>query len=468
MAAKKLKNETGKQWGGRFSSETNKVVEAFTESISFDWRLYLEDIQVNTAYAKALTKIAIFTEAELKKITAALENIASLIEEKKADLNPELEDIHTLIESLLIKKVGDSAKKIHTGRSRNDQVATDVRLFSKTHIGVDLELITRLQKTLIESAEKYFGAIMPGFTHLQSAQPVLISHYLLAYFEMFERDLQRLAFAYDQTDVMPLGSAALAGSAYPIDRDFLAKELGFSRITQNSLDAVSDRDFILDYLYALSVLFMHLSRFSEDLIIYSSSEFNFVEMSDAFATGSSIMPQKKNPDVAELTRAKAAKMQGLLTGMYTLLKGLPLAYNRDLQDDKTFLFSAVDISHITILVFTQMLAGLKFNTEHLLFKSDKNFLTATDLADYLALKKIPFREAHHLVGQIVSYSLKHKKELSELSLDEFKSFSKLIEKDIYALLSPEGSVSRRNVVGGTAPKQVLAAIKKNKLKYKGN
>jgi len=458
---------TKKQWGGRFRGETNKVVEAFTESISFDWRLYLEDIQVNTAYAKALTKIGIFTPAELKKITTALENIANLIEAKKADLDPALEDIHTLIESLLTKSVGDSAKKIHTGRSRNDQVATDVRLFSKTHIGVDLELVTRLQKTLIETAETYFGAIMPGFTHLQSAQPILISHYLLAYFEMFERDLQRLAFAYDQTDAMPLGSAALAGSAYPIDRDFLAKELGFSRITQNSLDAVSDRDFILDYLYALSVLFMHLSRFAEDLIIYSSSEFNFVEMSDEFATGSSIMPQKKNPDVAELTRAKAAKMQGLFTGMYTLLKGLPMAYNRDLQDDKTFLFSAIDISHITILVFTQMLAGLKFNTELLLFKSDKNFLTATDLADYLALKKIPFREAHHLVGQIVSYGLKHKKELSEISLDELKSFSKLIEKDIYEVLSAKGSVSRRDVLGGTAPKQVLAAIKKNKLKYKG-
>jgi len=458
---------TKKQWGGRFSGETNKVVEAFTESISFDWRLYLEDIQVNTAYAKALTKIGIFTSAELKKITTALENIADLIEAKKVDLDPTLEDVHTLIENLLTKTLGESAKKIHTGRSRNDQVATDVRLFSKTHIGVDLELVTRLQKTLIETAEKYFGAMMPGFTHLQSAQPILISHYLLAYFEMFERDLQRLAFAYDQTDVMPLGSAALAGSAYPIDREFLAKELGFSRISQNSLDAVSDRDFILDYLYALSVLFMHLSRFSEDLIIYSSAEFNFLEISDAFATGSSIMPQKKNPDVAELTRAKAAKMQGLLTGMYTLLKGLPLAYNRDLQDDKTFLFSAIDISHITILVFTQMLSGIKFNTEHLLFKSDKNFLTATDLADYLALKKIPFRDAHRIVGEIVSYSLKHKKELNELSLNELKTFSKLIEKDVFEVLSAKGSVSRRDIVGGTAPKQVLAAIKKNKLKYKG-
>lgn len=468
MAAKKQKNETGKQWGGRFSGETNKVVEAFTESISFDWRLYLEDIQVNKASAKALTKIGIFSDAELKKINSALEKISSLIEEKKVDLNPELEDIHTLIENLLTKAVGDSAKKIHTGRSRNDQVATDVRLFTKTHIGVDLELMSRLQKTLIEVAEENFGAIMPGFTHLQSAQPILISHYLLSYFEMFERDLQRLAFAYDQTDVMPLGSAALAGSAYPLDRDLLAKELGFSRISQNSLDAVSDRDFILDYLYALSVLFMHLSRFSEDLIIYSSAEFNFVEISDAFATGSSIMPQKKNPDVAELTRAKAAKILGLFTGMYTLLKGLPLAYNRDLQDDKTFLFAAIDISHITILVFTQMLSQIKFNVEHLLYKSDKNFLTATDLADYLALKKMPFREAHRVVGEIVSYGLKHKKELLDLNLNEFKSFSKLIEEDVYEVLSAEGSVSRRNVVGGTAPKQVLAAIKKNKLKYKGN
>jgi argininosuccinate lyase len=460
------KSNNKKQWGGRFTGETNKVVEAFTESISFDWRLYLDDIQVNKAYAKSLAKIGIFTSSELSKITKALENIANLIESKKVELDPALEDIHTLIEQQLIKSVGDSAKKIHTGRSRNDQVATDVRLFTKTHIGVDLELLTRLQKTIITQSEKYFGAIMPGFTHLQSAQPILISHYLLAYFEMFERDLQRLAFAYDQANVMPLGSAALAGSAYPLDRDFLAKELGFEKISQNSLDAVSDRDFILDYLYALSVLFMHLSRFSEDLIIYSSAEFNFVQIADEFATGSSIMPQKKNPDVAELTRAKAAKMQGLLTGMYTLLKGLPLAYNRDLQDDKTFLFAAVDISHITILVFTQMLEQLKFNIESLLYKSDKNFLTATDLADYLARKKVPFREAHHIVGQVVAYGLKHRKELTQISIDEFKSFSKLIEKDVFDLLTAEGSVTRRNVIGGTAPKQVLAAIKKNKLKYK--
>lgn len=448
-----------KPWSGRFRDTLAKTAEDFSSSIHFDSRLYKQDIVQNIAYAEALLKAKVLTPPECKKIIKALEEILKEIERGSLKMKPELEDVHMNIESALIDKVGDIGKKLHSGRSRNDQVATDTRLFVKYETTEIILLIKKLQGVLLEQADNNEKVIMPGYTHLQRAQPVLFSHHLMAYFEMLQRDKERFLNCQKEADVMPLGSGALAGNSFGINRELLAKELGFAKITKNSMDAVSDRDFAIDFVHACSMLMMHLSRLSEELILWSSFEFNFIELSDRYTTGSSIMPQKKNPDLAELSRGKCGRVFGHLVGLLTMMKGLPLAYNRDLQEDKEALFDTLDTVKGVLSVYPEMLATMKVNEVIMAAAVKKGFLTATDLAYYLVRKGVPFREAHEIVGKIVAYCEESNMQLEYMSLKQLKEFSEYFEFDSTRVLSAESSIASRDLPGGTALKRVREAIK---------
>ena len=447
-----------KTWGGRFKEQTDEALERFNASIAFDRRLYAQDIEGSKAHCRMLAKQGIITKAEASKILQALAEIRKELD--KGVFDETCEDIHTLVEKALVDRVGPIGEKLHTGRSRNDQVALDVRLYVREAIGRVDGLIREMQRALIFLAEKNSGVIMPGYTHLQRAQPVLLSHHLLAYYEMLKRDRQRFGESLKRVNVLPLGSAALAGSTFDLDREMVARELGFDAISENSMDAVSDRDFVLEFLFASSVLMMHLSRLSEELVIWSTKEFDFVFLPDAFCTGSSIMPQKKNPDLMELVRAKTGRVYGHLTALLTTMKGLPLTYNKDMQEDKEPLFDAVDTVEQSLVVVTRLLREISFNKERMRETVDEGYLVATDLADYLVRKGVTFRQAHEIVGKMVLYALDHKKELRHLTLKEMKAFSGQIEKDVYGWLDPLACIDRRNLPGGTGSASVKRALLK--------
>ncbi|MFB0559021.1 MAG: argininosuccinate lyase [Dehalococcoidales bacterium] len=442
---------------GRFQKAADKSVTEYTASIPFDWRLYRYDIAGSIAHAAMLAKQGIISPEEADIINKGLASIAGEIEQGKFQFKPELEDIHMNIEARLLEKVGEVGGKLHTARSRNDQVALDLRLFAKEAISKTLGKLREFQQALISLAEANKGVVMPGYTHLQPAQPVLLAHHLLAYFEMFQRDIDRLNDCLKRTDVMPLGSGAIAGVAYNIDREFLARELGFSQVSQNSIDAVSDRDFVVEYEAAASLTMMHLSRLAEEIILWSSAEFNFIELDEAYTTGSSIMPQKKNPDVAELVRGKTGRVYGKLVALLTTMKALPLSYNRDMQEDKEGFFDTVDTLLATLEVFTGMVKTLRVKAENMEQAVKQGYILATDLADYLVRKGEPFRTAHDIVGRLVSYAMGKGKSFSELSLTEYKGFSPLFGEDVYSI-TVESSIAARDVAGGTAPKQVERAL----------
>jgi len=451
-----------KLWGGRFKESTDKLVEKFTESVSFDKRLALVDIAGSIAHAEMLRKQGIISKEEAEKIIKGLEEIQKEVEEGKFQWKEELEDVHMNIEKRLTEKIGEAGGKLHTARSRNDQVATDTRLWVRKETNEILKLLKELRKSFVEQAEKHINVIMPGYTHLQIAQPVLYSHHMLAYYEMFKRDAERFKDTLKRVNVSPLGSAALAGTSYPIDREYTARLLGFDAVTRNSLDAVSDRDFVAETIFNCAMVMMHLSRLSEELILWSTEEFNFIELPDAFCTGSSIMPQKKNPDVSELTRGKTGRVYGDLIAILTILKGLPLAYNRDMQEDKEPLFDAVDTVKLSLKVNAKIVKNMKPKPERMREQARKGFSLATDVADYLAKKGIPFRKAHEIVGKLVNYCLENRKNLEELTLSELKQFSEAFEKDLLTLMNVESSVNSRNVIGGTATERVKEEIQRIK------
>ena len=442
---------------GRFHKPADKLVTEYTASIPFDWRLYPYDIAGSIAHARMLAKQGIISQGEAEIITNGLTSIKKEIEQGKFQFKPELEDIHMNIEARLIEKVGEVGGKLHTARSRNDQVALDLRLLAKEAISKTLSKLKEFQQALVSLAEANKDVVMPGYTHLQPAQPVLLAHHLLAYFEMLQRDIDRFSDCLKRTDVMPLGSGALAGVAYNIDRDFLAHELGFSQVSQNSIDAVSDRDFVVEYEAAASLGMMHLSRLAEEIILWSSEEFNFIELDEAYATGSSIMPQKRNPDVAELVRGKTGRVYGKLMALLATLKALPLAYNRDMQEDKEGFFDTVDTVLSTLEVFTGMVKTLRVKAEKIKGVVERGYILATDLADYLAKKGEAFRTAHDIVAKLVGYAMEKGKLFSELSLNEYKGFSPLFGEDVYSI-TVESSIAARDVIGGTAPKQVDRAL----------
>ena len=442
---------------GRFQKDADKLVIKFTASTPFDWRLYPYDIAGSIAHAKMLAKQGIISNKEAKIITEGLASIKEEIEQDKFLFKPELEDIHMNIEARLIEKVGELGGKLHTARSRNDQVALDMRLFTRDAIAETLSRLKGLQQALINLAEANKDVIMPGYTHLQRAQPVLFAHHLLAYFEMFRRDTDRFNDCLKRTDVMPLGSGAVAGVAYDIDREFVAKELGFSQISRNSMDAVSDRDFIVEYEAAASICMMHLSRIAEEIILWSSAEFDFIELDEAYVTGSSIMPQKKNPDVAELVRGKTGRVYGRLVALLATMKALPLSYNRDMQEDKEGFFDSVDTLLSSLKVFTGMLKTMKVKAENTAQATRQGYLLATDLADYLVKKGEAFRNAHDIVGRLVSYAIEKGKSFSELKLTKYKRFSPLFGNDVYSI-TVEASLIARDNTGGTAPRQIEQAL----------
>ncbi len=447
---------------GRFHQPADKSATKYTTSIPFDWRLYRHDITGSVAHARMLARQGIISQQEADTIIEGLEVILKEIEQGKFEFKPELEDIHMSIEARLIERVGEVGGKLHTARSRNDQVALDLRLFTREAISGTLAKIRELQGALVALAEANRRVVMPGYTHLQPAQPVLLAHHLLAYFEMLQRDFDRFTDCLKRADVLPLGSGALAGVAYDIDREFVARELGFSRISQNSLDAVADRDFVVEYEAAAGLCMMHLSRLAEELVLWSSAEFGFIELDEAYATGSSIMPQKKNADVAELARGKTGRVYGHLMAMLTTLKALPLAYNRDLQEDKEGLFDTVDTLLSTLEVFSGMVGTLQVKAESMEKALGRGYILATDLADYLVKKGEPFRTAHDIVGKLVSYAAERGKAFGELSLDEYRRFSPLFGDDVRSI-TVESSLAARNVPGGTSPEQVdksLAAASK--------
>ena len=447
-----------KTWGGRFKEQTDEALERFNASITFDQRLYAQDIEGSKAHCRMLAKQGIIPKAEASKMLEALAEIKKEMERGLFD--EAYEDIHTLVEKALVDKVGPIGEKLHTGRSRNDQVALDVRLYVRDAIERADGLIREMQRALVFLAEKNSEIIMPGYTHLQRAQPVLLAHHLLAYYEMLKRDRQRFGENLKRVNVLPLGSAALAGSTFDLDRDMVAKELGFDTISENSMDAVSDRDFVLEFLFASSVLMMHLSRLSEELVIWSTKEFDFVFLPDAFCTGSSIMPQKKNPDLMELVRAKTGRVYGHLTALLTTMKGLPLTYNKDMQEDKEPLFDAVDTAEQSLVVMTRLLKEISFNKERMRQAVDEGYLVATDLADYLVRKGVTFRRAHEIVGKMVLYAMDHGKELRQLTLKEMKGFFGDIGKDVYEWLDPLSCINRRNLPGGTGSGAVKRALVK--------
>ncbi len=449
---------TRKVWGGRFNQDTDALVNRFNASIGFDRRLYAYDIQGSIAHCRMLAAQGIINDEEGTTIVEALGQIQRELDHGEFSFDDDYEDIHGLIEKALVDKIGALGEKIHTGRSRNDQVALDVRLYVRDIIARSIGLIEDAQRSLTALAEKHLDTIMPGYTHLQRAQPVLLAHHLMAYYEMFRRDRERFQESLGRVNVLPLGSAALAGSTFELDRGMVADELGFDHVSQNSMDAVSDRDFVLEFLFNASVLMMHLSRLSEELVIWSSQEYGFVSISDAFCTGSSIMPQKKNPDLPELIRGKTGRVYGHLMSLLTTMKGLPLTYNKDMQEDKEALFDAVDTVLICLEVMARLLGEISFNKERLADAVQSGFLVATDLADYLVRKGIPFRQAHEIVGKMVLLALSEKKELHELTLNQMKGFSRQIEEDVYQWLAPLSSPGRRNNPGGTGPEAVRNAV----------
>ncbi|ROZ83093.1 argininosuccinate lyase [Pseudomonas neustonica] len=449
---------TNQSWGGRFSEPVDAFVARFTASVDFDKRLYKHDIQGSIAHATMLAQVGVLSDAERDTIIEGLRAIQTDIENGQFDWRVELEDVHMNIEAQLTDRIGITGKKLHTGRSRNDQVATDIRLWLREEIDIILVELARLQTGLLDQAERHNAIIMPGFTHLQTAQPVTFGHHLLAWFEMLSRDRERLLDCRKRVNRMPLGSAALAGTTYPIDRNITCELLGFDAVSGNSLDGVSDRDFAIEFCAAAALAMMHLSRFSEELVLWTSAQFNFIELPDRFCTGSSIMPQKKNPDVPELVRGKSGRVYGHLMGLLTLMKSQPLAYNKDNQEDKEPLFDAVDTLRDSLRAFADMIPAIQPRVEVMREAALRGFSTATDLADYLVRKGLPFRDCHEIVGHAVKYGVDHKKDLAEMSLAELRQFSDQIEQDVFEVLTLEGSVNARDHIGGTAPAQVLAAV----------
>ncbi len=447
-----------KPWTGRFTEPTDAFVEAFTASVQFDQRMYRQDIAGSIAHARMLAHVGVLSEAERDAIVAGLEAIREEIERGEFPWSIALEDLHMNIEARLTERIGPAGKKLHTGRSRNDQVATDIRLYLRDEIDAICVELRRLQRGLLDLAEREAETIMPGFTHLQTAQPVTFGHHMMAWFEMAERDRQRLRECRRRVNVMPLGAAALAGTSYPIDREFTARELGFEAIAENSLDAVSDRDFAIEFTAAAALLMTHLSRWSEELVLWSSAQFGFVDLGDSFCTGSSIMPQKKNPDVPELVRGKSGRVNGHLMGLLTLMKAQPLAYNKDNQEDKEPLFDTVDTLKGCLKVYADMIPNIRVDREAMYRAARRGFSTATDLADYLVRKGVPFRDAHEVVGRAVRAGLESGRDLSEMELAELRRFCDAIDEDVFDVLTLEGSVNARNHIGGTAPEQVRAAV----------
>ncbi|MBQ2695866.1 MAG: argininosuccinate lyase [Clostridia bacterium] len=447
-----------KLWGGRFSKETDAMVDDFNSSIRFDNRMYWEDIEGSIAHAGMLGRCGIIPKDDAALIQKTLKEIRDDIESGTIEFDVYAEDIHMNVETMLISRIGDVGKRLHTGRSRNDQVALDLRLYLRRQCDEMETMLRSLMGTLLELAEEHTETIMPGYTHMQKAQPVTFAHHLLAYFEMLKRDAARLSECRGRINVMPLGSGALAGATYPLDREYVARELGFSAVTNNSLDGVSDRDFAIELCSVLSLLMMHLSRFSEELILWSTHEFSFVEMDDAYSTGSSIMPQKKNPDVAELIRGKTGRVYGDLNALLVTMKGLPLAYNKDMQEDKEAVFDAVDTAKLCMPVFEKMIKTMKVKKDVMLKGAKGGFANATDVADYLVKKGVPFRDSHSIVGQMVAKAIGLNKNLDDFTLDEFKECSPLIEEDIYEAISMETCVGDRKLKGGPAPERTKQEI----------
>ena len=450
--------QTNQSWGGRFSEPTDAFVERFTASVGFDWRLYQQDINGSIAHATMLEKVGVLNATEKTQIIEGLEEIRAEINAGNFKWSVQLEDVHMNIEAALTKKIGITGKKLHTGRSRNDQVATDIRLYVRDQIDLIAAELKRLQSGILELAEREADTIMPGFTHLQTAQPVTFGHHLLAWYEMLVRDAGRLADCRARLNQSPLGAAALAGTTYPIDRELTAQLLGFDKPTANSLDSVSDRDFAIEFCAFASILLTHLSRASEELVLWTSAQFNFIDMPDRFCTGPSIMPQKKNPDVPELVRGKTGRVNGHLVALLTLMKSQPLAYNKDNQEDKEPLFDAVDTVKDCLRAFADMVPAIRSRKDSMYEAARRGFSTATDLADYLVRKGMPFRDAHEVVGKSVAYGIETSQDLSEMSLNELQQFSDTIGEDVFEVLTLEGSVAARDHIGGTAPAQVKAAI----------
>ncbi|MCZ0702734.1 argininosuccinate lyase [Natronobacillus azotifigens] len=457
-----------KLWGGRFTKPTNQLVDEYTASITFDQKLAQFDIQGSLAHVKMLAKCEIISQEDSEQIAKGLLVVAEKIANDQVELTEENEDIHMNVEKLLIDEVGPVGGKLHTGRSRNDQVALDMRLYLRDALVTISQLLFDVQQALVKQAEANLDTVLPGYTHLQRAQPVLFAHHMMAYVFMFQRDLERLADSWKRVNKSPLGAGALAGTSFPIDREYVAEQLNFDGITENSLDSVSDRDFVVEFLADASLVIMHLSRLSEELVQWSSAEFNFIELDDAFCTGSSMMPQKKNPDVPELVRGKTGRVFGHLSGMLTTLKGLPLAYNKDMQEDKEGMFDTVETIKGALALFAPMIETMEVKKETMYQAVAKDYSNATDLADYLVGKDIPFREAHAIVGQTVLYSIEQNKYLLDLSLEEFMQFSDQIAEDIYQVLSPKAVVNARNVAGGTAKNRVEDQLKQANALFEQN
>ncbi len=451
-----------KLWGGRFSKETDKLVDDFNSSIRFDCRMYEQDIKGSIAHATMLGKCGIIPLEDSQAIVKELNTILLDIQLGNVEFTVDAEDIHMNIEKILIDRIGDTGKKLHTGRSRNDQVALDLRLYLRDETKVIIAELKTLLLTILELSEQHLNTVMPGYTHLQKAQPITLAHYLMAYYEMFKRDYDRLHDCYKRINIMPLGSGALAGTTYPLNREMVANLLEFDGVTQNSLDGVSDRDFALELCFDLSAIMMHLSRISEEMILWNTNEFGFIELDDAYSTGSSIMPQKKNPDVAELTRGKTGRVYGDLMSLLTMMKGLPLAYNKDMQEDKEQIFDAVDTVKQVLPVFTHMLETTTFHKETMRKGAAQGFTNATDLADYLVKRGIPFRSAHEIVGKMVAKALCENKALDDFTLEEMKEFSPQIQEDIFDAISLTTCVNDRKVTGGPAPAAVALEIKRAK------
>jgi argininosuccinate lyase len=449
-----------KLWGGRFSGMTDRTVESFTSSIDTDKRLYSQDIAGSVAHCRMLSKASIITRKEASEMIKGLLKIKKEIEVGRFRYDDALEDIHMHIEARLAEIIGKTALKLHTARSRNDQVALDIRMYLREETESIIGSLGVLRRVILDLAGKHADTIMPGYTHLQKAQPVLFAHHLMAYYEMFSRDAERMRDCLGRINVMPLGSAALAGTPHPIDRAYTAELLGFPKVSANSIDSVSDRDFIIEFLASASICMMHLSRISEELVIWASNEFGFIELPDAFATGSSIMPQKRNPDVPEIVRGKSGRVFGSLVAVLTVMKSLPLAYNRDMQEDKGAVFDGVDTLKACIDIYIRMLPQIRIRKETMFLASSKGYLNATELADYLVTKGMPFRDAHSCAGKAVAYAIEKGKELQELSLLELKAFSRLFSDDLFGMLTPAGMINRRKSFGGTAAKNVISAVRK--------
>lgn len=450
-------------WGGRFTKATDQLVYDFNASIGFDQRFFAEDIAGSQAHVKMLAKQGILTETERDAILDGLEGIWQDVESGRLEITKEYEDIHSFVEANLIDRIGDAGKKLHTGRSRNDQVALDMRLYTRSQVQVTEELLCHLLETIVEIMQQHTETIMPGFTHLQKAQPITLAHHMGAYFEMFRRDVLRLQDLYKRMNYCPLGSGALAGTTYPLDREYTAELLGFFGPTQNSMDGVSDRDYLIEYLSALSLVMMHLSRFSEEVIIWNSNEYQFIEIDDAYSTGSSIMPQKKNPDIAELVRGKTGRVYGALTAMLTTMKGIPLAYNKDMQEDKEWSFDAMDTANGCIQLFDGMLKTMTFRVDKMEASAKKGFTNATDAADYLVNHGVPFRDAHGIIGRVVLYCIEKNISIDQMSLDELQEMSPVFQEDIYEAISMDTCVNKRLTIGAPgkeAMEQVIVEYQK--------